>query len=368
VKRLQIAIVAPTLEIVGGHSVQAAEMLAGWARDPEIAAWLVPINPAPPRWLRRAAAVRYARTIVTQLCYWPLLWRALRHADVVHVFSASYTSFLLAPVPAWLIARAFGRPVLLNYHSGEAADHLRRSRLARAILRRLGPTIVPSRFLVDVFAQEGLAAAAIPNVIDRERFRYRVRDPLRPRLLSTRNFEANYNVACTVRAFARIQTRHPDATLTVVGSGSEETALKVLAATLGLRGIRFVGRVAPAEMPQYYADADIYLQTPAVDNMPLSVLEAYASGLPVVSTAAGGVGAILTDGVHGLLAPRDDDAAVAPAVERLLAEPGLAPRLAAAALRETDAFVWDAVRDRWATAYARLADPPARPVPAPEHT
>jgi glycosyltransferase involved in cell wall biosynthesis len=367
-KQLQVAIVAPTLDIVGGHSVQAAEMLAGWARDPDIAAWLVPINPAPPAWLRRAASMRYVRTIVTQLTYWPLLWRMLRHADVVHVFSASYTSFLLAPVPAWLIARAFGRPVLLNYHSGEAADHLRRSRLARAILRRLQPAIVPSRFLVDVFARAGLAAAAIPNVIDRDRFRFRVRDPLRPRLLSTRNFEPNYNVACTIRAFARIQARHPDATLTIVGSGSGETALKVLAATLGLRGLHFVGRVAPADMPRHYADADIYVQTPAVDNMPLSVLEAYASGLPVVSTATGGVSAILTDGVHGLLAPPDDDAAIAGAVERLLAEPGLAARLAAAGLRETDAFVWNAVRDRWAAVYARLADPPSHAVPAPEHS
>jgi glycosyltransferase involved in cell wall biosynthesis len=367
-KRLQVAIVAPTLEILGGHSVQAAEMLAGWARDPEIAAWLVPINPAPPGWLRRAASVRYVRTVVTQLTYWPLLWRMLRHADVVHVFSAAYSSFLLAPVPAWLIARAFGRPVLLNYHSGEAEDHLRRSPVARAILRRLGPIIVPSRFLVDVFARAGLAAAAIPNVIDRDRFRYQVRQALRPRLLSTRNFEANYNVACTVRAFARIQARHPDATLTVIGSGSEDTALKVLAATLGLRGIRFLGRVPPDEMPRHYAEADIYLQTPAVDNMPLSVLEAYASGLPVVSTAAGGVGTILADGVHGLLAPLDDDAAIAAAVERLLGEPGLGARLAAAALRETDAFVWDAVRDRWAAVYERLADSPAHPVPAEEHS
>lgn len=365
---LRVAIVAPTLEILGGHAVQAAAMLDGWRHDPEVDAWLVPINPAPPAWLAPLARVRYARTIVTQLAYWPLLWRELRRADVVHVFSASYTSFLLAPVPAWLVARALGRPVLINYHSGEAADHLRRSRLARAVLHRAGATIVPSRFLVDVLARAGLTAEAIANVVDRERFRFRRRDRLRPRLLSTRNFEPNYNVACTLRAFARVQARYPHATLTVVGSGGHEMALRVLATSLGLRGVTFAGRVAPADMARYYDEADVYLQTPAVDNMPLSVLEAFASGLPVVSTDVGGVRTILTHGIHGLLAPPDDDAAVATQVCRLLDEPGLGDRLAEAARRETDAYVWDAVRTRWAAAYTRLAEASPATAAAPEHS
>ncbi len=233
VSRLRVAIVAPTLEILGGHSVQAAALLAGLAaRSRRSTPGWCRSTRAPPAWLARAARRRYVRTLVTQLTYWPLLWRELRRADVVHVFSASYTSFLLAPLPAWLVARVLGKPVLLNYHSGEAADHLRRSRLARTVLRRIGTTIVPSRFLVEVFARFGLAAEAIPNVIDRERFAFRRRERLRPRLLSTRNFEANYNVACTLRAFARVQARHPDATLTVVGSGSEAPALHALAAWL----------------------------------------------------------------------------------------------------------------------------------------
>jgi glycosyltransferase involved in cell wall biosynthesis len=364
---LRVAIVAPTLEILGGHSVQAAALLEGWQRDADVDAWLVPINPAPPSWLARAGRIPYVRTLVTQLTYWPQLWRELRRADVVHVFSASYTSFLLAPLPAWLVARACGKPVLLNYHSGEAPDHLRRSRLARAVLRRVGATVVPSRFLVEVFAQFGLTAEAIPNVINRERFRFRRRgERLRPRLLSTRNFEPNYNVACTLRAFARVQARHPEATLTVVGSGGHEPALRALASSLGLRGVTFAGRVAPADMARYYDEADVYVQTPAVDNMPLSVLEAFSSGLPVVSTDAGGVRAMLTPDVHGLLAPLDDDAAIAAQVCRLLDEPGLGDRLAAAARRETDAYVWDAVRDRWAGAYARLVRPALTAFAAPE--
>ena len=92
------------------------------------------------------------RTVVTQLCYWPLLLRELRHADVVHVFSASYFSFLLAPLPAVLIAKLLGKPVVMNYRSGQAPDHLQRSAIARATLRWVERNAVPSRVLQGVFA------------------------------------------------------------------------------------------------------------------------------------------------------------------------------------------------------------------------
>jgi glycosyltransferase involved in cell wall biosynthesis len=298
---------------------------------------------------------RYLRTVVTQASYWPLLWRELPRADVVHVFSASYTSFLLSPLPAVVVARALGRPVLLNYHSGEAPDHLRRSRLARSILAQVDQITVPSRFLAEVFANHGLAAEVIPNTIDRDVFRFRPRQRLAPRFLSTRNLEPMYNVACTLRAFQRIQEIVAAATLTVVGAGSEMPRLQALAATLGLRGVTFAGRVAPADMPRYYAEADIYLQSPDIDNMPLSVLEAYASGTAVVSTHTGGVPAIVEDNVHGLLVPPGDDHMLARAALRLLRDPALARRLTSAAYAATDAYVWSRARALWLSAYRRLA-------------
>src|SRR5262245_13002335 len=101
-RRLRVAIVVASLRILGGHSVQARRLLQGWANDPDIEAWIVPINPVPPRPLDRLLGVKYVRTLITQLWYWPLLFREVRKADVIHVFSASYSSFLLAPLPAIL--------------------------------------------------------------------------------------------------------------------------------------------------------------------------------------------------------------------------------------------------------------------------
>jgi L-malate glycosyltransferase len=351
---IRLAIVAPTLAILGGHSVQARAMLEGWSRDPEVEAWLVPINPTPPGPLRHGLKVTGLRTLVTQATYWPLLLRELRRADVVHVFSASYFSFLLAPLPACLVARLFGKPVVLNYHSGEAPDHLRRSALARAVLARVDALAVPSAFLTGVFRRFGLEARAIPNAIDLGRFAFRPRAAVAPRLLSTRNFEPVYNVACTLQAFRTLQERRPEASLTLVGGGSQEQLLRRLAEQLRLRHVTFAGRVPPDEVPRHYRDADVYVQTPDLDNMPISVLEAFASGLPVVSTAVGGVPAILTHDVHGLLVPPRDHEAVATQVLRLLDQPGLAVRLAAAAHGTCRNYTWPAVRDQWLALYREV--------------
>jgi len=354
-RAVRVAIVAPSLRILGGQSVQAQRLLDGWRDDERIDAWLVPHNPLPPGPLRPLLKIKYLRTVVTQLCYWPLLVRELVRADVVHIFSASYWSFLLSPVPAVLVAKLYGKPVLFNYHSGEAPDHLARSAIARAVLRAADRNIVPSVFLKEVFETYGIAADVIPNVADLERFVYTPRNPLRPRVLSTRNFEAHYNLPCTLRAFGRLQARYPDATLTLVGSGREEGAVRAQAASLRLRHVTFVGRVAQAEMPRYYADADIYVQTPSIDNMPVSVLEAFASGLPVVSTDVGGVPGMLQHGVHGLLARDNDDAAIADHIVTLLENPGYARTLAAAALDTCQRYAWPVTKERWLTAYRELA-------------
>jgi len=272
------------------------------------------------------------------------------------VFSAAYWSFLLAPLPAILVSRLLGRPVVMNYRSGEAPDHLRRSAVARHTLRAVDCNVVPSRFLQSVFADYGIDARVIPNTIDHGRFPFTLRDPLRPRLISTRNFEALYDVDCTIRAFQQVQARFRDATLVLVGSGSREPELRRRVAELGLQGVTFAGRVAPKDIPAYYAAADIYVQTPAIDNMPSSILEAFAMGLPVVSTDAGGVPVMVADGVHGLLAPIGDADQIAANVLMMLDEPGRARQMALAAYESTDHLRWSRVRDSWVALYRGVLD------------
>ena len=327
-------------------------LVDAWREDPAVDAWIVPIDPVPPPPFHKLLRLKYLRTVVTQLCYWPLLLRELRKADVVHAFSASYSSFLLAPLPAVIVARLLGKPIILNYHSGAAPDHLRRSAVARFTMRHaVDANVVPSAFLRDVLLSFGIESNVVHNTVDLRRFVHRVRDPLRPRMLCTRNFEPLYNIACVLRAFARIQAQYPDATLTLVGSGSQDAALRQQAVALRLRHVTFAGRLPPSDIHRYYDEADIYLQAPSIDNMPLSVLEAFASGMPVVSTNVGGVPSILRDGVDGLLVRDDDDEALAAAAVRLLGNPSFARDLAASAFRTLGAYEWPVVGEAWLRAY-----------------
>jgi glycosyltransferase involved in cell wall biosynthesis len=353
---IRVCLVGPSLEILGGQAVQMERLRSHLATVPGLEVSVIHVNPRLPGALRAMQRVKYLRTVVNTVAYLlTLLWRVPR-VDVVHAFSASYWSFLLAPVPAMLVGRLLGKGVLLNYRSGEADDHLTHWRTAKWGARLAHAIIVPSGYLVEVFGRHGLGAEAIENFVDPDRIPFRARGQLAPRFLSNRNLEALYNVPCTVQAFARIQEQVPDASLVIAGDGTQADVLRREVATLGLQHVRFAGRVPPQEMPAYYAAADVYLNSPDIDNMPNSIIEAFAAGVPVVTTNAGGIPFIVRHGENGLMTETGDAAGLARESLRLLREPGLATRLSACARDEVlDRYTWHAVRARWRSLYERLA-------------
>ncbi|HYN24186.1 MAG TPA: hypothetical protein VES69_03985, partial [Pyrinomonadaceae bacterium] len=127
-KPLRVLIIAPSFDILGGQTVQAARLLARLGEEPSLEVGFLPINPRLPGPLRNLQAIKYLRTIGTSIHYCATLLARIRHYDVIHIFSASYFSFVLAPTPAMLVSRLYGKKILLNYHSGEAEDHLTRWR------------------------------------------------------------------------------------------------------------------------------------------------------------------------------------------------------------------------------------------------
>lgn len=350
----KIAMVAPSLGILGGQAV-AAKVLADHLRVDGYNVQMVPINPPFPRgagWLKR---LRFVRTVANEGLYLPTL-RKLRSADVVHIASASYWSFLLAPLPAIVAARRWGKPILLNYHSGEADDHLANwGSLVHPWLKMVDKIVVPSVFLRDVFARHGYEAEVIHNVIDTTQFRYRERQPLLPEFLSVRNFEPHYGVEYTLIAFGMIQTVFPAASLTVAGVGPQEAELKHLAQALSLRNVRFIGGVDPASMPDLYDSHSVFLNSSFVDNQPLSVLEAMASGMPVVSTPIGDIPNMVQDGESATLVPAGDPYAMAKAATLLLEQPERAALMAKRAKESLMQYDWSNVGPAWDGTYRRLA-------------
>ena len=351
---LRVTIVAASLRYVGGQSVQADLLRKNWQSDPDVHAEFIPIDPAFPRGLKWVERIPGLRTLARQPLYLAALWRGFKNADIAHIFSASYWSFLLAPVPAWWLARMRKKRVLVHYHSGEARDHLRRFRTARPMLARMGMLVVPSGYLVDVFEEFGLKAAVIPNIVDLSQFRFRSRTPLRPHLVCTRGFHPYYRVDLVVRAFAQVQQVFPEASLDLAGAGPVEKEIRNLVHELKLSGVRFLGAVPRGEIGRVYDDADIFVNASSLDNMPVSVLEAFASGTPVVSTAPEGMRYLVDHERTGLLSPPGEAAPLAENILRVLKDEELSSRLAANAYEESRRYRWAAVRESWLNAYRTL--------------
>lgn len=356
-KKLRLLIVAPSFDILGGQSVQAARLLERLREEPTLEVGFLPINPRLPGVLRYLQRIKYVRTVVTSIAYVASLLLRVYKYDVIHVFSASYFSFVLAPTPAILIGKLYRRRVLLNYHSGEAEDHLQRCRrTAIPTIRLVDSVVVPSEYLVRVFASFGLEARAIYNLIDTSKFRFRERIPLRPVFLSNRNLESHYGVDRVLRAFAIIQNKIPEASLTIAGDGSQSRPLKTLAKELTLRNTTFIGQIDPASIADIYDGADVYLNGSEIDNQPLSILEAFSCGLPIVTTDAGGIPDIVENGKTGMVVPRGDYAQIARRAIDLLNNPALTKQMVKNARQECLKYSWEAVRDAWMNVYEGLVN------------
>lgn len=181
----------------------------------------------------------------------------------------------------------------------------------------------------------------ITNGVDMERFRPTPPDPaLRARLgldgrrviITATRLISRKGVDRLIEALPEIVASYPDVTLLIVGDGEQRAALEAMANGLP---VSFVGAVPPDETPSYYALAEMMVlpnraQPGEVDGLPLVFLEAQACGLPVIGGAAGGTPEAVRDGETGLLVDGTDPHAIAAAVTRLLDDPALAARLAAA--------------------------------------
>lgn len=352
---VRVCILAPSVELLGGQSRAADLLMSRLASESSVEIGFIPHTRKLPRALQFLQRIKYVRTVVNSLVYWATAAVRLWRYDVVHAYSASYYSYLLCVLPIIVLGKLYRKKVLLNYHSGEAEDHLANWRLtAVPFIKWADQIVVPSAYLVDVFARFGLEAEAIPNVLELDAFPYRERSPTRPAFLTSRLHEPLYNVPCVLRAFALIQQRFPNASLTVAGDGSMRPQLEQLARDLGLANTRFVGRVAWPDMPALYDNSDVYLMAPDIDNMPGSVIECLACGLPVVTTDAGGVPYIVTHDETALIVPRNDHVALAAQAMRLLQDDALAVRLARNGREACRQYAWPAVRQAWLEAYHTL--------------
>ena len=231
--------------------------------------------------------------------------------DVFHIHCCSKWGFLPAVIGV-SVGRRLGKRIVLTYHGGGGEKFFdRHPKLVRHFLTRTDANIVLSGFLSQVFEKHGLPFVTIPNILELDDSRFRQRERLQPNYVCTRAHEPLYNIPCILRAFHKVQSIRPEATLTLVGDGSEHENLVRMAEELGLQNVTFTGRVANEDIYTYLDRADIMLSAPTVDNMPVSVLEAMNAGLLVISSKVGGVPYMVKNNSTGLLFDSDDSDALA---------------------------------------------------------
>lgn len=359
VSGLRILLVGPLPPPAGGMASltrQLADLLDGEGARVELVQNNAPYRPA---WAGRLPGLRALFRLVPYLV---ALWRACGRAQLMHLMANSGWSWHLFAAPAIWIARLRGTPVIVNYHGGEAAAFLKgAARWVLPSLRQAQAVVVPSGFLVEVFARYGVAARIVPNVVDLQLFtpRSAVQQGVdAPHILVARNLEAIYGVDVALKAFARLVGVFPGARMSVTGSGPAQASLAAQAEALGIADkVHFTGRLERARMAELFRSADILLNPSRADNLPGALLEALASAVPVVATQVGGVPHVVEHGRTALLVPVDDDLAMADAMLTLLRDTALAARLVEAGRAQVARYEWKSVRPQLLAEYRAVLQP-----------
>jgi glycosyltransferase involved in cell wall biosynthesis len=290
--------------------------------------------------------------------------RALRLADMLLKALRNRNAFAVAHVevysgPAFLWAEAvcallgwLGRPYILTLHGGALPDFAaRRARRVRRLLSSADLVTAPSKFLVKRLAHCRKDILVVPNALDLNKYQNSKCAASTRRLIWLRSFHSIYNPQMAVDVLRLVRQEFPDAHLTMVGpdegDGSFAATCKRAEKLLLSDAITFSGAVPKAEVPRWLAQAAVLINTSKIDNAPVSVIEAMAAGLNIVSTNAGGISELVEDGQTGLLVEVADANAMAARVCELFRNPSLAQQMAGRGQRQAAAYDWGHILPQW---------------------
>jgi glycosyltransferase involved in cell wall biosynthesis len=349
---VHLGLVGPQPPPNGGMAMQTsqlARLLAHEGVQVELVTTNAPYRPA------IAGRIKGLRALFRLIPYLWRIWRLAGKVDVIHLMANSGFSWQLFAAPVIWIGWLRGTPVIVNYRGGEAREYLTTSaRWVTPTMRKAVSLVVPSGFLQAVFQEFGMYAAIIPNIIDLDTFRPADEPPTGTSftLVITRNLESIYGIETAIRALAAVREALPAVQLKIAGIGPLAGELERLVEELGLSDrVVFLGRLERHQVVELYHNAHAMLNPSRVDNMPNSVLEALACGVPVISTNVGGVPYIVEDARTALLVPPDDVQGMAQAIRRLCTDDALRAQLRENGRRAVAQYAWPEVRPRWLALY-----------------
>jgi glycosyltransferase involved in cell wall biosynthesis/predicted metal-dependent phosphoesterase TrpH len=296
--------------------------------------------------------------------------------DVIHVATPGPVGFC-----GLLVARLLGIPIVGSYHTelGPYALHLTRDALVAEALdvyvdwfyRQCATVLAPTCAVAASLAARGYREVGVwgrgvdSGLFEPERRSQELRDELlgpdgEILLLSVGRLSAEKRVGVLLDAFAHVTRQRRGVRLVVAGDGPARRELEHTAPA----GSHFVGELTGEALAELYASADVFCFPSTTDTFGQVLLEAGASGLPVVAADAGGAGELVASGRTGLLFPPDEPRALAAALLQLAGEPELRVRLAAGGREAALARTWPAAIADLGRTYRQLLGVERAPVSA----
>lgn len=286
-------------------------------------------------------------------------WRFRHEYAVAHVDVYSGLAFGWAEAVCWTLRRA-GKPYVLTLHGGNLPAFARRwPARVKDLFESAAAVTTPSRYLQEHMSHYRSDLLLLANPLDISVYQFRLRKRPRARLVWLRAFQEYYNPLLALEVLSQLRHEFPDVQLTMIGRDKGDGTLQRTQRSIREMNIsdrvQLIGGVPKATVADWLQKGDIFLNTSNVDNTPISVLEAMASGLCVVSTNAGGLPYLLENRRDALLVPTDDSNAMADAVRLVLTEEGLAQRLSSSGRAKVEQFDWPIILRQWETFLAAIA-------------
>ncbi|HET8886395.1 MAG TPA: glycosyltransferase family 4 protein [Salinimicrobium sp.] len=272
-----------------------------------------------------------------------------KKADFVLIDTYSTSNFWYA----FLIAKLC-KNLSINYipilRGGNLPHRLKISpRASHFIFRNAQVNIAPSGFLMEEFSKAGFSNLKfIPNSIDLQHYKFKMRENIKPKLLWVRAFSEVYNPILAIKIFESLRKTHSEAELCMVGPTKDDSFLecKNYAESNNLP-VTFTGKLDKSEWIKLSESYDIFLNTTNYDNTPVSVIEAMALGMPVISTDVGGIPYLLTDKHDALLVSPRSLKDFVDKIHFILKSPENALQMTHNARQKAESFDWKVVKEDW---------------------
>ena len=264
----------------------------------------------------------------------------------VYSTKAFYFTFYFA-----LISKIFSLKYIPIIHGGNIELRIKKSKwMTKFVFKNSDINISPSKYIYNIFKNNNFEVRYIPNCINFSYYKFKKRQKIRPRLIWLRSFHEIYNPKMAINVLKIISTSFCKAKLTMIGPDKDGSLnhCQRLSRQYGIEdNIKFLGYLSKTEWIKISLDHDIFINTSKIDNMPVSIIEMMALGLPIVSTDVGGIPFILEHGKNSLLVKNNDEQNMASQIKYLIEKPSFASQISMKAFEDSKSFSTDLVIPKW---------------------